>query len=58
VGGGFRGLLLLDDINHNPEMRRFWKWFEEGEAPGKYTTRSLTKVGHASGTGAVDYSGN
>lgn len=44
---GYKGLLLLDDINLNDEMRGFWKSIEEE----KY---DLTSKGHWSGTGIVN----
>mmetsp|Transcript_10720 Transcript_10720/g.33058 ORF Transcript_10720/g.33058 Transcript_10720/m.33058 type:complete len:246 (-) Transcript_10720:260-997(-) len=56
--GGFRGLLLLDDIHLNGEMKRFWAWFTEKRAPGSYSTKDATPVGHVSGTGWVDFSTN
>lgn len=56
--GGFRGILLCDDIHLNEEMKDFWKalngigWVGEPE----FKTLDLTKWGHWSGTGAVVFS--
>eukprot|EP01065_Artemidia_motanka_P028211 TRINITY_DN3347_c0_g1_i1.p1 TRINITY_DN3347_c0_g1~~TRINITY_DN3347_c0_g1_i1.p1 ORF type:complete len:284 (+),score=74.72 TRINITY_DN3347_c0_g1_i1:74-925(+) len=51
---GFGGLLLLDDILLNPEMRRFWAWvqrsFGESAVDGSH-------IGHHSGTGIVNFCG-
>ena len=49
---------MLDDIHFNAEMERFWQWFTEKRAPGSYTTRDVTAIGHSSGTGWVDFSTN
>jgi predicted O-methyltransferase YrrM len=46
---GFEGVLVLDDINLNPEMRNFW----ENDIPPGTKKVDLTKYGHWSGTGAV-----
>ncbi len=46
----WKGLLVLDDIHYNDEMKRFW----ESIPVAKY---DLTDVGHASGTGIVDFGG-
>jgi len=47
---GFSGLLLLDDINLNEPMRKFWNSI-------KLTKYDLTGFGHHSGTGLVDFTG-
>jgi predicted O-methyltransferase YrrM len=46
---GFQGVLVLDDINLNPEMRNFW----ENTIPSGLKKLDLTKYGHWSGTGAL-----
>lgn len=45
---GFKGLLVVDDINLNDKMKAFW----ESIALPKY---DVTKVGHWTGTGIVVY---
>lgn len=57
VDSGFKGLLLLDDVDEHDEMRRWWKEVQDGAAAGGYRTFLLTPVGHWSGTGFVDFSG-
>lgn len=52
----FKGMLVLDDI-HIGEMKPWWEKLEKRAAKNNYTTHDLTKVGHASGTGLVDFSG-
>ena len=54
---GFRGILGLDDIHLNPEMKKWWKEVQDGAIDGGYTTYDITEVGHFSGTGLVDFSG-
>ena len=54
----FRGLLMLDDIHLNAEMRRLWDALYWGKVPGlplhKYALYDATAVGHFSGSGLVD----
>ena len=57
VESGYKGLLLLDDINEHDEMRRWWQEVQDGAAAGDYRTFHFTPVGHWSGTGFVDFSG-
>lgn len=54
---GFRGILGLDDIHLNPEMKKWWKEVQDGAVDGGYTTYDISKAGHYSGTGLVDFSG-
>jgi hypothetical protein len=54
---GFKGLLLLDDINEHDEMRRWWTEVQDAAAASGYRAYSLSPVGHWSGTGLVDFSG-
>jgi hypothetical protein len=42
------GLLMLDDIHLNLEMKQFWDSIE-------YKKHDITKVGHWSGTGIVEF---
>lgn len=55
----FRGLLMLDDIHLNAEMRRLWDALYWGKVPGlplhKYALYDATAVGHFSGSGLVDF---
>lgn len=46
---GFQGIMLLDDIYLNDEMKLFW----ENDIPAGIKKIDLTKYGHASGTGAL-----
>jgi hypothetical protein len=55
--GDFSGLVLLDDINLNAEMKKWWKELEDTAAERGYKTYDLTSVGHVSGTGLLDFSG-
>jgi hypothetical protein len=55
--GDFSGLVLLDDINLNPEMRKWWKELQDKATERGYKTYDLTSVGHVSGTGLLDFSG-
>lgn len=54
---GFKGILGLDDIYLNDEMKKWWNEVREGAEAGGYTTYDITEVGHFSGTGLVDFSG-
>lgn len=53
----FRGILGLDDIHLNDEMRRWWTELKDNAAKGGYTVHDVTAVGHVTGTGLVDFSG-
>lgn len=55
IDSGFKGLMLLDDIYEHDEMKRWWKEVEDGAAEGGYKAYDLTKIGHWSGTGLVDF---
>jgi len=54
---GFKGILGLDDIYLNEEMKKWWKEVQDGAEKGGYKTYDITDVGHFSGTGLVDFSG-
>jgi len=54
---GFKGILALDDIYLNHEMKKWWKELEDNAEEGGYATYDLSKAGHFSGTGLVDFSG-
>ena len=53
----FKGILLLDDIHLNPEMEKWWIELKDNALRDGYTVYDVTKVGHASGTGFLDFSG-
>jgi hypothetical protein len=57
VDSGYKGLMLLNDIDEHDEMRRWWKEVQDGATAGKYRTFDVSPVGHWSGTGIVDFSG-
>ncbi|KAJ9448535.1 hypothetical protein DIPPA_10717 [Diplonema papillatum] len=52
---GFGGLIILDDIFLNPEMKRLWRWCN-----GRYGDRAIdaTSIAHATGTGMIDFCNN
>merc|ERR1712086_503559 len=51
----YDGIVLLDDIHLNEEMERWWTELET-DNNGHYVMHDLTAVGHASGTGMLDFS--
>jgi len=53
----YQGLLLLDDIHANAEMEKWWQEVRNGATQHGYRVFDLTKIGHSSGTGLVDFSG-
>jgi len=53
----FKGILGLDDIHFNHEMKQWWKELQDGAVYGGYATYDISEVGHHSGTGLVDFSG-
>jgi hypothetical protein len=55
--GDFSGLVLLDDINLNNEMKQWWKELQAKATERGYKPFELTSVGHVSGTGLLDFSG-
>lgn len=57
VNTGFKGVMLLDDVNEHDEMRRWWKEVQDGASAGGYRTYLFSSIGHWSGTGFVDFSG-
>uniref|UniRef100_A0A7S4QYG6 Uncharacterized protein n=1 Tax=Ditylum brightwellii TaxID=49249 RepID=A0A7S4QYG6_9STRA len=54
---GFKGILCLDDIHLNHEMKKWWNEVQDGAEGGGYRTYDITEIGHYSGTGLVDFSG-
>lgn len=54
---GFKGILLLAGIKFNPEMKRFWTEVQNLAYEHGFTTYDITRVGHWSGAGLVDFSG-
>ena len=55
VQGKFNGLLLLDDIAENDEMKRWWREIVCSKYHS-FRIYDLTVVGHATGTGLLDFS--
>jgi hypothetical protein len=53
----FSGVLLLDDIHLNKEMRKWWKELQDDAPKYNYRALDLTECGHFSGTGLLDFSG-
>jgi hypothetical protein len=53
----FKGVILLDDINLNEEMQTWWKEMKDNAANDGYVVHDVTKIGHWSGTGLLDFSG-
>lgn len=47
----YKGVMLMDDIHEFPEMKKIWD-----KLP--FNKVDLTKYGHWSGTGLIDFSGN
>ena len=48
----------LVDANHlNPEIEKWWTELKDNAVRDGYTVYAVTKVGHASGTGFLDFSG-
>lgn len=54
---GYKGLLLLDDIHLNPEMKEWWEEVQRLQETRGYRAFDITHVGHKSGTGILDFSG-
>jgi hypothetical protein len=55
---GYKGLLVLDDIHLNDEMKKWWAEVGASAASTQnYKLYDLTAVGHSTGTGLVDFSG-
>jgi len=53
----YQGLILLDDLHLNDEMSRWWNELQEMQSKNKYKCYDLTKIGHNTGTGLLDFSG-
>lgn len=53
----FEGIMLLDDINLDDEMRRWWTEVQTNAATMGYIATDITSIGHLSGTGLLDFSG-
>jgi len=54
---GFKGILVLDDIYFNDEMKKWWKELQDNAEESGYMTYDVTEIGHNTGTGVVDFSG-
>lgn len=53
----YKGIVFLDDINLNDEMKRWWQELKDQAAEHQFQMYDVTPVGHHSGTGVVDFSG-
>ena len=53
----YEGLLLLDDIHLNDEMKKWWSEVVHNADQWGYKAFDLSTVGHYSGTGLLDFSG-
>ena len=53
----FGGIVMLDDIHLNPEMRMWWKEVQDNASQWGFIAHDVTSVGHVSGTGLLDFSG-
>jgi hypothetical protein len=53
----FEGMVLLDDIHLNDEMKKWWQEVNANADKWGYKAYELTDVGHFSGTGLLDFSG-
>jgi hypothetical protein len=53
----FKGVIVLDDLNLNLEMMNWWMEVKDNAAGNGYVAYDITKVGHFSGTGLLDFSG-
>ena len=53
----FKGVLLLDDIRLNYEMKKWWTELKDNANRDGYVVHDVTKVGHKTGTGLLDFSG-
>eukprot|EP01063_Lacrimia_lanifica_P031025 TRINITY_DN5041_c0_g1_i1.p1 TRINITY_DN5041_c0_g1~~TRINITY_DN5041_c0_g1_i1.p1 ORF type:complete len:348 (+),score=95.33 TRINITY_DN5041_c0_g1_i1:64-1107(+) len=54
--GEYTGVVFLDDIYLNDEMKRFWGFLVKKY--GSDRAIDITSIGHASGTGLLDFCGN
>ena len=54
---GYRGLVLMDDTRMGRQMKGFWAWVVAFAQKHGYLAHDLTRVGHFSGTGLLDFSG-
>ena len=53
----YKGVVLMDDIRLGRQMKGFWAWVVEFAQQHGYDAHDLTRVGHFSGTGLLDFSG-
>ncbi|KAL7430759.1 hypothetical protein ACHAXH_006420 [Discostella pseudostelligera] len=53
----FNGIILTDDIHLNDEMEKWWNELKENAERDGYAVYDLSKVGHSTGTGMLDFSG-
>ena len=57
VASGYQGILIIDNFRLNAETQQWWAELIANESAMGYRCFDLTSVGHASGTGLVDFSG-
>jgi len=53
---GYKGLLFLDDIHLNDEMKKWWTELLNNASEMGYRCFDLTAIGHSTGSGLVDFS--
>jgi len=53
----FEGIILLDDIRLNAEMKKWWVELKGSAAELGFRAFDVTAVGHLTGTGLLDFSG-
>uniref|UniRef100_A0A7S3P8B1 Uncharacterized protein n=1 Tax=Amphora coffeiformis TaxID=265554 RepID=A0A7S3P8B1_9STRA len=53
---GYKGLLFLDDIRFNDDMKKWWAELLNKASEMGYRCFDLTSVGHSTGSGLVDFS--
>jgi hypothetical protein len=55
---GYRGIIVLDDIHLNSEMRSWWAELQENSEKWGFKAYDISDIGHKSGTGLLDFSGS
>lgn len=54
---GFKGIMVLDDIHLNSEMRKWWSELLRDQEKFGFKAIDVTSMGHVTGTGLLDFSG-
>jgi hypothetical protein len=52
----YKGLMVLDDIHMDEEMKRWWKELQDNANEWGYKAYDISHLGHWSGTGILDFS--